>query len=101
MENYLLPHIFLSFGMYLPGQSSCHLYMAFQLLQNMASGRVNVKKETGHVFYMVTPSHATHVRVWGHRKSRKKIEVLEFFIKNGGMYVKHVKYRKLLVSHLL
>ncbi len=33
--------------------------MAFQLLQNMASGHVKVKKGTGHVFYMATPSHAT------------------------------------------
>ncbi len=45
-------HIFLSFGMYLPGQSSCHLYMACQLLQNMASGHIKVKKGTGHVFYI-------------------------------------------------
>ncbi len=52
-------HIFLSFGKDLHGQSSCHLYMAFQLLQNMASGHVTVKKGTGHVFYMATPSHAT------------------------------------------
>ncbi len=43
-------HIFLSFGKDLHGQSSCHLYMVFQLLQNMASG---------HVFYMANPSHAT------------------------------------------
>ncbi len=33
--------------------------MAFQLLQNMASGHVKVKKGTGHVFYIATPSHAT------------------------------------------
>ncbi len=52
-------HIFLSFGKDLHGQSSCHLQMAFQLLQNMASGHVKVKKRTDHVFYMVTPSHAT------------------------------------------
>ncbi len=32
--------------------------MAFQLLQNMASGHVKVKKGTGLVFYMATPSHA-------------------------------------------
>ncbi len=51
-------HIFLSFGMYLPGQSSCHLYMACQLLQNMASGHIKVKKGTGHVFYMATASNA-------------------------------------------
>ena len=37
-------HIFLSFDMYLHGQSSCHLYMAFQLLQNMASDHIKVKK---------------------------------------------------------
>ncbi len=30
--------------------------MVFQLLQNMASGHI---KGTGHVFYMVTPNHAT------------------------------------------
>ncbi len=47
------------FAMYLPGQSSCHLYMACQPLQNMASGHLKVKKGTGHVFYMATPSHAT------------------------------------------
>ncbi len=27
------------------------------LLQNQASGRIKVKKGTGHVFYMATPSH--------------------------------------------
>ena len=32
--------------------------MAFQLLQNMASDHVKVKKGTGHQFYMATPSHA-------------------------------------------
>ncbi len=52
-------YIFLSFGKDLHGQSSCHLYMAFQLLQNMASGRVKVKKGTGHVFYTAIPSHTT------------------------------------------
>ena len=36
-------HIFLSFGKDLHGQSSCHLYMAFQLLQNMASGNESVE----------------------------------------------------------
>ncbi len=36
---------------------SCPLYMAFQLLQNQASGHIKVKKGTGHVFYMATPSH--------------------------------------------
>ncbi len=49
--------------MYLPGQSSCHLYMAFKLLQNQASGHVKVKKGTRHVFYMATPSH-TNESVW-------------------------------------
>ena len=49
--------IFLSFGMYLPGQSSCHVYMAFRLLQNQASGHINGKKGTDHVIYMATPSH--------------------------------------------
>ena len=58
MENIINDdHIFLSFGKGLPGQSSCHLYMAFQLLQNQASGHIKVKKGTGHVFYMATPSH--------------------------------------------
>ncbi len=33
--------------------------MEFQLLQNMASGHVKVKKGTGHVIYTATPSHAT------------------------------------------
>ena len=50
-------HIFLSFDKDLPGQSSCHLYMPFQLLQNQASGHIKVKKGSGHVFYMATPSH--------------------------------------------
>ncbi len=31
--------------------------MAFQLLQNQASGHIKVKKGTGHVFYMAIPSH--------------------------------------------
>ena len=31
----------------------------FQLLQNMVSGHVKVRKGTGHVFYMVTPCHST------------------------------------------
>ncbi len=44
----------------LPGQSSCHLYMAFQLLQNQASGHIEVKKGTGHVFYMATPVTPSH-----------------------------------------
>ena len=52
-------HIFLSFVIYLPGQSSCHLYMACHLLQNMTRVHMKVKKGTGHVFYMATPSHAT------------------------------------------
>ena len=52
-------HIFLSFGMSLLGQSSCHLYMACQLLQNMASGHIKVRKGTGHVFDMASPSNAT------------------------------------------
>ncbi len=54
-------HIFLSFGKDLHGQSSCHWFMAFQLLQNMGSGHIKVKKGTGYVFYMATPSHATVV----------------------------------------
>ncbi len=45
--------------MYLHGQSSCHLYMTFQLLQNMTSGHIQVKKGTGHAFYLATPRHAT------------------------------------------
>ncbi len=31
--------------------------MAFQLLQNQASGHIKVKIGTGHVFYTATPSH--------------------------------------------
>ena len=31
----------------------------FQPLQNMVSGHVKVRKGTGHVFYMFTPSHAS------------------------------------------
>ncbi len=56
-------HIFLSFGKDLPGQSSCHLYMAFQLLQNQASGHIKVKKGTGHVFCLATPSHTNESAV--------------------------------------
>ncbi len=52
-------HIFLSIGKDLPGQSSCHMYMVCQLLQNMTSGHIKVKIGTGHVFYMATPSHTT------------------------------------------
>ena len=52
-------HILLSFGMDLPGHSSCHLYMACKLLQNMTSGHIKVKIWTGHVLYIATPSHAT------------------------------------------
>ena len=33
------------------------MVMAFQLLQNMASGHIKVKKSD--VFYMATPGHAT------------------------------------------
>ncbi len=58
-ESVLISHTFLSFDKDLHGQSSCDLYMAFKLLQNMASGHVKVKKGTGHVIYMATPSHAT------------------------------------------
>ncbi len=35
----------------------CHLYMAFRLLQNQASGHIKGKKGTDHVIYMATPSH--------------------------------------------
>ncbi len=31
--------------------------MAFQLLQNQASGHIKIKQGTGHVFYLATPSH--------------------------------------------
>ncbi len=51
--------IFLSFGEDLPDQSSCHWYMACQLLQNMISRHIKVKKGTGHVLYWATPSHGT------------------------------------------
>ncbi len=45
-------HIFLAFGKDLHGQSSCHWYMTFQLLQNMASGHIKVKKsENGLTIY--------------------------------------------------
>ncbi len=63
-------HIFLSFGKDLPGQSSCHLYKAFQLLQNQASGHIKVNKGTGHVLYMATPSH-TNESAWGTRSTIK------------------------------
>ncbi len=39
-------HIFLSFDKDVHGQSSHHWYMAFQRLQNMASGHIKVKKVT-------------------------------------------------------
>ncbi len=39
--------------------ASHHDTLAFQLLQNMASIHIQVRKGTCHVFYMVTPSHAT------------------------------------------
>ncbi len=60
-------HIFLSFGMYLtslllPGQSSCHLCMACQLLQNMASGHIKVKKGLAMYFTWLLP--VTLMRVW-------------------------------------
>ncbi len=54
-------HIFLSFGMYLPGQSSCHMYMAFQLLQNQASGHIKVKK--GLAMYFTWPLPVTLLMV--------------------------------------
>ena len=54
-------HIFLSFGMYLPGQSSCHLYMACQLLQNMTGGHIKVKK--GLAMYFTLPLPVTLLRV--------------------------------------
>ncbi len=38
--------------------------MAFQLLQNMASGNIKVNKATGQVFYMATPSYATESAVF-------------------------------------
>ena len=38
------------------GQSSCHLYMAFQLLKEHGKWSYESIKETGHVFYMATPS---------------------------------------------
>ena len=53
--------ILLSFGMFVPGQSSYHLYMANQLVhvvQSQASCHIKVKKGIGHVFFMATPSHA-------------------------------------------
>ena len=54
-------HIFLSFDKDLHGQSSCHLYMAFQLSQNMASGHVKVKK--GLVMYFTWALPVTLLRV--------------------------------------
>ncbi len=56
-------HIFLSFGKDLHGQSSCHLYMAFQLLQNMASGHVKIRK--GLAMYFTWPVPVTLLRVQG------------------------------------
>ncbi len=49
-------HIFLSFGMDLPDQSSCHLYMACQLLQNQASGHIKVKKGLAMCFTLYSQS---------------------------------------------
>ncbi len=75
VDKYMISY-HLAFGMY--GQSSCHLYMVFQLLQHHGVSTVTtpgecsykIKKGTGHVFYMAkymaTPSHATEI-VWGTR----------------------------------
>ncbi len=57
-------HIFLSFGKDLHGQSSCHLYMAFELLQNMTSGHVKVKK--GLATYFTWPLTVSLLRVYEH-----------------------------------
>ncbi len=46
--------------------------VAFQLLQNIMSGHVKVRKGTGHVFYMATPSHDTESiseMIWELRKN--------------------------------
>ena len=61
--KYVIDPVYQSFGMYLPGHSSCHWYTTCQLLQNMTSGHIKVKKGTSHVFYMATPSHATEREV--------------------------------------
>ena len=50
--------------------------MAFQLLQRISSGHVNVKKGTGHVFYMATPSHATEsVCFFLLRKKKQTVQI--------------------------
>ncbi len=51
--------------------------MACQLLQNMTSGHINVKKGTGHVFYMATPSHATESVAIG--TDSNKILIMDVF----------------------
>ncbi len=43
------------FGKDLPGQSSCHLYMAFQLLKNQASGHYKSQKRDWPCTLPVTP----------------------------------------------
>ena len=40
-------------------QSSCHFQITCQLLENMPSGHIKVKKGTGHVLNMATPCHTT------------------------------------------
>ena len=37
----------------------CHFHVAVQLLQNIPSDRIKVKKGAGHVFYMTIPSDTT------------------------------------------
>ncbi len=37
----------------------CYEGAEVEVLQNMASGHIKVKKGSGYVFYMGTPSHAT------------------------------------------
>ena len=54
-------HIFLLFGMYVPGQSSCHLYIASGHIK--WSYMVKLIKESGHGFYLATPS-CTNESVW-------------------------------------
>ncbi len=56
-------HIFLSFGMYLPGQSSCHLYMAFQTVTKHGKWSYKSQKK-GLAMYFTWPLPVTLLRVY-------------------------------------
>ena len=43
----------------LHGQSSCYFHMTCQVLENMPSGHITVKKGSGQEFDIATPCHTT------------------------------------------